>query len=319
MEIAPLIHSRTFYCDFNQNFAVRPSDLNVQWAMNKILPAMRDVDILEGVRRVVATDGKLCIAGVACNFRYFVDNYLSTDERAEAANYLHDERGRDVKIFLGYAFKGSDVPDVSDSKLWQMFKQTLAPEWKRESAETVFGKYESCGTKSVGGKKSPVATINGIAIYETDGRGDKSLFEQCLAERKNFCSNVDAIKIAESGEFDIIAATRTVINRLQAEAQKKTQPSPPTRQNQSTRQQPFQSQRTQNPKLSSAKEKKSSSTLIIGVIVLAILAAIAFLVMSPQSEESEERNSRTSMNCAPTLKKITAEPPSVAIGAKIIA
>ena len=137
MEIAPLIHSRTFYCDFSQNFAVRPNDLNVQWAMNKILPAMRDVDILNGVRCMFATDGKLCIAGVACNFRYFVDNYLSADERTEAANYLHDERGREVKIFLGYAFKGSGVPDVSDSKLWQMFKQTLAPKWNNQTVETV--------------------------------------------------------------------------------------------------------------------------------------------------------------------------------------
>ena len=278
MEIAPLIHSRTFYCDFSQNFAVRPNDLNVQWAMNKILPAMRDVDILNSVRCMFATDGKLCIAGVACNFRYFVDNYLSADERTEAANYLHDERGREVKIFLGYAFKGSGVPDVSDSKLWQMFKQTLAPKWNNQTVETVIASYESCGTKSVGGKKSPVATINGIALYETDGRGDKLLFEQCLAERKNFCSNVDAIKIAESGEFDVIAATRTVIHRLQSEAQKKTQPSA-TRQEQpnQTSGQPFQGNRTQSPR-SPAEEK--SNLLIPIVAIAAVILIILFLVMS---------------------------------------
>ena len=278
MEIAPLIHSRTFYCDFSQNFAVRPDDLNVQWAMNKILPAMRDVDILNSVRCMFATDGKLCIAGVACNFRYFVDNYLSADERTEAANYLHDERGREVKIFLGYAFKGSGVPDVSDSKLWQMFKQTLAPKWNNQTVETVIAPYESCGTKSVGGKKSPVATANGIALYETDGRGDKSLFEQCLAERKNFCSNVDAIKIAESGEFDVIAATRTVINRLQAEAQKKTQ-HPPARQEQphQTTGQPFQGQRTQTPRPASKPEEKS--LLLPIVAIAAVIVVILYLIM----------------------------------------
>ena len=280
MEIAPLIHSRTFYCDFSQNFAVRPDDLNVQWAMNKILPAMRDVDILNGVRCMFATDGKLCIAGVACNFRYFVDNYLSADERTEAANYLHDERGREVKIFLGYAFKGNGVPDVSNSKLWQMFKQTLAPKWNNQTVETVIAPYESCGTKSVGEKKSPVATANGIALYETDGRGDKSLFEQCLAERKNFCSNVDAIKIAESGEFDVIAATRTVISRLQqAEPQKKTQPSA-TRQEQphQTSGQPFQGQRTQIPRPAPKSEDKS--LLIPIVAAAAVILIILFLVMS---------------------------------------
>ena len=281
MEIAPLIHSRTFYCDFSQNFAVRPNDLNVQWAMNKILPAMRDVDILNGVRCMFATDGKLCIAGVACNFRYFVENYLSADERTEAANYLHDERGREVKIFLGYAFKGSGVPDVSDSKLWQMFKQNLAPKWNNQTVETVTAPYESCKTKSVGGKKSPVATINGIALYETDGRDDKSLFDSFLAERKNFCSNVDAIKIAESGEFDVIAATRTVINRLQqAEAQKKTQPSA-TRQEQpnQTSRQPFQGNRTQSPRPNSKSEEKSSLLIPI-VAAAAVIAVIIYLIAS---------------------------------------
>ena len=129
MEIAPLIYSRTFYQDFNPNFAVRPKDLNVQWAAGKVLPSMRDVDILNGVRRMFATDGKICIAGIACNFRYFVENYLSADERTEAENYLQDERGRGLKIFLGYAFKSGGVPDVSDSKLWQMFKAMLANKW----------------------------------------------------------------------------------------------------------------------------------------------------------------------------------------------
>ena len=277
MEIAPLIHSRTFYRDFNPNFAVRPGDLNVQWATNKILPAMRDVDILEGVRRVVANDGKLCIAGVACNFRYFVENYLSPEERTEAANYLHDERGREVKIFLGYVFKGSGVPDVPDSTLWQMFKENFASEWKRKTVDTIPAQYKSCAIKTIDGKKSPTATINGIALYETDGRDDRALFEQCLAEQKNFCSNVDAIKIAESGEFDVIAATRNVINRLQAEAQKKTPQQPSTARPAKTTESPFQSRRTTIP--ITTEGKKNSTPLIIGAAIIVIMAVL-YLVMS---------------------------------------
>lgn len=215
MEIAPLIHSRTFYSDFNPNFAVRPADLNAQWAMNKILPAMRDVDILNGVRRVTATDGKICIAGVACNFRYFAENYLSANERTEAENFLHDEHGREVKIFLGYAFKGSGVPDVSCSKLWQMFKQTLAPEWNYQTVDTVIARYESCSVKSVAKK-----TLD-KKFYPSNEHTDVELFEQCLAARKDFCSNVDAVKIAEEGNYKIITASQSVIDRLQSEAQKK--------------------------------------------------------------------------------------------------
>ena len=272
MEIAPLIHSRTFYSDFNMNFAVRPDDLNVQWAMNKILPAMRDVDILNGVRRVVATDGKICIAGVACNFRYFAENYLLANERTEPENYLHDERGREVKIFLGYAFKGSGVPDVSNSKLWQMFKKNLAPEWERQTVETVIAPYESCGVKSVAQKALDKK------FYPSDEHNDVEIFEQCIAAQKDFCSNVDTVKIAEDGKYEIITATQSVINRLQSEAQKKTSPQQPpsTRQDKPAKVtgQSLQARRNQSPH----STEKSSMPLIIGAAAVVILAIIFFVM-----------------------------------------
>ena len=258
MEIAPLIHSRTFYCDFNPNFAVRPDNLNVQWAMNKILPAMRDVDILNGVRRMVACDGNICIAGIACNFRYFAENFLSTDERTEAEKFLHDERGREVKIFLGYAFKGGGVPDVSNSKLWQMFKQNLAPEWNRQTVETVIAPYESCGVKSVTQKSLDKK-------FYPSNDGDVEIFEQCLAAQKDFCSNVDAVKIFEDGNYEIITAPQSVINRLQDEAQKKTPPSP--RQDKVRRSQNLQPPSKGNPNRG-----------LIGATIIVIIAIIFFMM-----------------------------------------
>lgn len=281
MEIAPLIHSRTFYCDFSQNFAARPNDLNVHWAMNKILPAMRDVDILNGVRRMFATDGKTCIAGVACNFRYFVENYLSADERAEAANYLHDERGRELKIFLGYVFKDSGVPDVSESMLWQMFKQTVAKVWNNNPSDTVIVPYESCGVKSVAKR-----TLD-KKFYPSNERDDIELFEQCIAARKDFCSNVDAVKIFEDGKYEVITAAQSVINRIQEaqaqkqEAQKKTQPTASSNRAQATGQQPFQAQHSQSPKPSARDEKTTSIPLIIGIaIAVIVVLVVIFLVLS---------------------------------------
>lgn len=296
MKIAPLIHSRTLYRDFNSNFAVRPNDLNVDWAMSKILPSTRDIDLLEGVRRVVATDGKICIAGIACNFKMFAEKFLSAEEHDAAKKYFHDERGREIKVFLGYVFKDSGVPDVFDSKLWQMFEKYFAPQWELQNPETVIAPYEDCSVKSVAKK-----TLD-KKFYPSNERDDIELFEQCLAERKDFCSNVDAVKIFEDGKYEIITASQSVINRLQAEAQKKTPTT--TRQNNpgKTSGQPFQAPRTQSPKLSSSPEKTGYSTpIIISVIVLAILAAIAFFVMSSQPEE---KDSRISMNCAPILIEI---------------
>ena len=110
MEIAQLIHSRTFYCDFNQNFAARPKDLNVQWAMNKILPSTRDIDILNGVRRVVATDGKICIAGISCNFKSFAENICPPPNTRKPKNISMTNAAGKLKFFSAMLSKGAAFP-----------------------------------------------------------------------------------------------------------------------------------------------------------------------------------------------------------------
>ena len=270
MKIAPIIHSRTLKSDFNPNFAVRPADLNVQWAMSKILPSTRDIDILNDVRRVVATDGKICIAGIACNFKMFAEKFLSAEECTAAKKYFCDERGREIKVFIGYAFKDGGTPDVSPSRLWQMFEKYFAPQWELESPETVIAPYESCGVKSVA--KSPFNK----KFYPLNECDDLELFKQCIAARKDFCSNVDAVKIAEDGKYEIITAPQSVINRLQAEAQKKTQPqqaAATTTQNQTTEH--FQAHRTQ-----SRKPSTDGKNLLIPIAatVAVILVLLVFLM-----------------------------------------
>ena len=283
MEIAPLIHSRTFYHDFNQNFAVRPNDLNVQWAMNKILPAMRDVDILNGVRRMVAFNGATGIAGVAGNFRYFVKNYLSADEQTEAEKYLTDERGRDLKIFLGYVFKGNGVPKISYSDLWQMFKNTLAPIWKNQSVDTIIAPYQNCATKNVGGKISPIENINGVEIFETNENLDAEIFEKCLADHKDFCSNVDDVRILEKGGYNVISAPQNIINRLKAEAEKKTpsmsQTSPQQSPSSQTSGQAMQARQAGTNLRPPEKKSGSISPLAICAIILIVFMAVLLFVM----------------------------------------
>ena len=270
MEIAPLIHSRTLHCDFNQNFAVRPSDLNVNWAMKKILLAMSDVDILNGVRRFVASDGKICIAGIACKLKFFAEKYLSASDTDDAKNYFHDEKGREVKIFLGFSFKGgsqNEIPDVNYSTLWKFFKETLAPEWEREVVETVIVDYKTCSTKKIN-------PANLEKFYVADESTDEKLFAQCMAARKNLCTNADQMKIINSGEFEIISTTQSLINRFKSEAEKKTSPPPKSSS-------PSTSMQTNIPPRSKPTQKDSNSKLpIIAAAVIIILAVILFLLMS---------------------------------------
>ena len=219
MQIAPLIHSRTKFCDFNPNFAVRPSDLDVSWAMKKVLQSTADIDILNGERLLTAYKGNIGIAGIACKFRYFIEKYVP-EVANEAQKYFQDERGREIKIFIGYVFQGNGVPDISYKDLWQMFKENFVSQWERQVAETVIVPYKNCDTKNIGGKISPVESTGGIDFYNnTDA---EKLFAQCINDHKNFCSNVDQYKIISSGEFNAIATSKGNIDRFKSEqAQKK--------------------------------------------------------------------------------------------------
>lgn len=277
MEIAPLIHSRTLKCDFNPNFAVRADDVDVSQAMKKILAAMSDVDILNGVRRLVASNGKIYIAGIAGNFRFFAEKYLKSSEAEEAEKYFYDERGREIKIFLGYSFKDgnkNEIPDVNYSTLWKFFKENLAPEWEYTTSKTVIVGYESCSTKNFSDKTN-LKHIGGISFAESSESNDEKLFAQCLAERKNLCTNVDQMKIIDSGEFEVISTTQSLMNRFESESEKKN---PVPQQNTPTQIRDSTTGKDITRRLPKKKENLTAPALMIGGAIVAIIL-IAILLL----------------------------------------
>lgn len=269
MQIAPLIHSRTKFCDFNPNFAVRPADLDVSWAMKKVLQSTSDIDILNGARLLTANNGKVGIVGIACKFRYFIENY-APESFDEAKEFFQDERGREIKIFLGYVFKGAGVPDVPFKDFWKFFKENLVPKWDFQVAETVITSYENCAEKNIAGKILPAEKINGIDFFTA--ADEESLLAQCIADKKNFCSNVDQFKIITSGEFNAISTSQNNINRFKSEQEKKT-----PQQVQTTT--PCQST-TPPPRHTTPPPKESSKLpmVITAAVILVILAIAGFLL-----------------------------------------
>lgn len=267
MQIAPLIHSRTKFCDFNPNFAVRPADLDVSWAMKKVLQSTSDIDILNGARLLTANNGKVGIVGIACKFRYFIENY-APEFFDEAKEFFQDERGREIKIFLGYVFKGAGVPAVHFKDFWKFFKENLAPKWDFKVAETVITSYENCAEKNISGKISSAEKINGIDFFTA--ADEEKLLAQCIADKKNFCSNVDQFKIITSGEFNAISTSQNNIDRFKQE-KKTPQQVQTTTPRQST---------TTTPRHTTPPPKESSKLpmVIIAAVILAILTIAGFLL-----------------------------------------
>lgn len=302
MKIAPLIYSRTLHCDFNSNFAVRPKNLNVAWARDIVRASTKELGILNDIRRVVASKDGIGIAGVACIFKFFVENYLPGKVQ-DAEKYFRDERGRDVKIFLGYAFEMSgkkEIPAVTDADILQMFMDTLAPEWDRKFVETVSSNYSEYGTKIFSDDKKPVDNINGVEIYRDD------VFNQFLASAQvkelSYCSNVTQFDIWQEGQFSAISTSdNSVISGLKS-AQKKTSPqTQPTQNTQPTQQSPspqttnqqFIRQQTATTNRRPQDTTSSSPILIIALIV--IIAAIIGSVIIFNSNDVEERQQESSL------------------------
>ena len=275
MKIAPLIHSRTLHCDFHSNLAVRPQDLDVQWARGKILSATNNIENVDGIRKIVAYKGEICIAGIGCNFAEFVEKYLPS-VKGDAEKYFQDDNGRYLKVFIGYAFKGSSIPDVSYLDLWKMFEKYFTPEWERKFFETVIAPYDYEVSEKNSVKDIPNGEkVSNINFYIDETTSDK-LVDYCLTERKNLCTNVDQMKIIDSGEFEIILTSRGLIDRFKSEQEKKTSVIQSTQKAQESTQRFTQKNNPPLPK--SNNQKKSPTGLIVGAVILIILAVV-FLFM----------------------------------------
>ena len=222
MEVAPLIHSRTGQCDYNSKFAVRPNGFSeIQWARSKILAATRNIDRFNGIRRIVAAKNGVCIAGIVCTMKYFVNNCLTGADKDAAQPYI-DVHGRLYGVFLGYAFKGNanEIPNVNYSDLWQWFSKYLVPEWEKKSARTVEVDYFTWD------KVRPTHVTNhGTEFYDSAAFNEESLFEEylsrALTEEVAFCSNVENIQAVEDGIYTAVTTSASNVDKLKASMERK--------------------------------------------------------------------------------------------------
>lgn len=220
MQVAPLIFSRMLYVDFNQNFSVRPSDLDTAWARSKINPSIRDVENLQGkIRRVVAAKNNICIAGISGNIEDIVKN-ISETLQADTEKFFRDFKGRKIKCFIGCVFKGEGVPAVSDKDLWNFFKGNMSKIWERETSETIPVDYKNFETESAVIQPEGSEKISNVICY--GGGNDEKIWKWCIAQKLDFCSNVNQYDIFKDGKYKVIAASQNVINRLKNEVVKET-------------------------------------------------------------------------------------------------
>ena len=298
MKIAPLIHSRTGKRDYNSKFAVCPTNFSadsILWARSKILAATRNIDRLNGIRRLVAAKDGICIAGIVCTMKYFINNCLATAQQDAAKPYA-DVQGRLYGVFIGYAFKskGNEIPVVTNADLWQWFEKYLVPEWNKKSARTVEVDYFDWDNvaPAQAAKTSPNDRYFDVQLYDAAKFDDEKIFREYLSESLTspteiaFCSNVDKIQPVEDGIYTAVTTSAKNIAALKNLTQKKTTDSAPQKQSE------VQLPATPATPTTVHKQAKSTSTsrkslLLTLLIVLMLIVAIWFFVTSAENDSEQ--------------------------------
>lgn len=139
----PLIYSRTKNVDFVPDFLARPKDLDCRTALRYVKDAMDKLDFVQGIRYTAFSVGNYCVCGgIACISARLVDklkvSYLDfLSKYPDAAEYLKDEKGRNIACFIGIAIpkplksetRKDMIPDIPLEQYWGIYFEYLKHQW----------------------------------------------------------------------------------------------------------------------------------------------------------------------------------------------
>ena len=225
IRIAPIIHSRTYYCDFNPKFIVRPegfSDEDISWIRKRILIATSDIDRIPNERWICINYKGKIIAGIVCFINKLIIKCDVNDN-----NFTKDEKGRNIYAFIGIVIENkTDNESINlDYKfLLNLYNKYISKLWEKKVLESIQCKYEEIDKNLINDNnssiKEKVKSIKNLIIYETD-TNDKDLFNYYLSQNKSFCSNIinfnDVRTIINEDIFLAISISNNLIKRLKNE------------------------------------------------------------------------------------------------------
>lgn len=234
MIYAPIIHSRTYNCDFNAQLAVRPSDYgndDVKAIREYILAATSGIDFINGVRRVVFRHNEDVIAGMVG----FLDELRGNDDSDEALCFARDVRQRKTFAFIGIVIRDMEkhpLPYISKNLLWKIFKDNMLEKWKSKTAFTISVDFNDYKGDSYSGGDSN-AGFNGWKqagdLYFTETLSDNQeniLFHSMISKvaehkSKSFCSNLDSKEAVKKNKFQYVTVSQSVIKSIESCVNKK--------------------------------------------------------------------------------------------------
>lgn len=224
IKAAPLIYSRTLYCDFNPRFLARPRNMTDSQALQirkKILEATKAVDSLKGFRWVVFREDSLCVAGLVC----FVEQ-LALQCQIKESKFFLDSKGRTIYAFIGAVMAdenvGNDagVPELSYQQLWDWYTKAMRDVWERQVVDTELTDYEPIETENKSLPDYEKHVIHSKDVYESSEMIDRNLFYKYLqlalkGNSVSYCSNIINFLDAKQSSYTAITTTDNIRRRLE--------------------------------------------------------------------------------------------------------
>ena len=286
MRVAPLIHTRTFSCDFNSEFMVRPEsflDSDIKWARKYILNATGAIDSMQGERWVIVDNGKYKFAGLVGFLKNICEKCsLSEEEYAKSKSMFCDDKDRLVYAFIGVVFDRSiGFGKITYDYLWRKYLELIFPVWKKTYQEVIIKKFseEELEPSSTSYLEN-AEDVGNQKLFEANPVLDYDRFEyflsNSLSEEFSYCSNICDYNLIRQCDFTVVSTSRNIITRLKRNSPKIVeQQSMAIAENQSVGEHPTPI----NIADENNYKKKSLVVLVIWSLIFVIIILILLLLM----------------------------------------
>lgn len=317
MKVAPIIHTRTFSCDFNSEFLVRPEhfmDSDIKWARKNVLGATGEIDGLQGVRWLIADNGKYRMAGVVGFLKSICAKcQLSEDDRMKSETLFCDDKGRLIYAFIGVIIDkhhNIDCGYPSIDYLWGIYLNEIYPLWKRTFQEVILKDFTDINAKS----SLNEITIDSIEagskiLYEANAVTDYELFSDFVCDGSktdfSFCSNILDFNMVKQSEFTIVTTSQNIITRITRENVVK----PTIVLDEQSSHGMTSTDKTESPQIPETK-KKSIVVLTIGLTILVIIILLLLLTKKMGSDQNTGQQVSYENQSVETISQIQSQEPA---------
>ena len=226
MKIAPIIHTRTYSCDFNPEFMVRPDTFmnsDIKWARKNVLNATGAIDSMHGERWLVIDNEKYRIAGLVGFLKDICEKCnLSNEELEKSQTLFCDDKGRLVYAFIGVVIDKAntfEIGKITYEYLWGMFLDLIFPIWKRTYQEVILKSFEEKSFEKCNNLSIDKGENLGIQkLYEANVALDIQRFQYYLGNISmsnfSFCSNLTEYNLVKQCDFTAISTSENIIVRM---------------------------------------------------------------------------------------------------------